>query len=462
MRQLIVLARRHLSQQRLAGGAIVLAITQFGASLAGFFRDQAFSIVFPPGVDPLDTASVYIAAFRPSDLLFQIFVMSSLSVVLVPFLASHLARGDRDEMNRMTSSILVLFGTVFTVIAFVAAVFFRDLAPHLTQFTGERLELYIFYGRCALFTNALFVIGNTAGQYLIALQRYWIYGLAPILWSCGTVAGIYLLTPVMGSLGPIIGMMAGTVIYVTYRIIGIWHAGFRFRLPSTGLVHHEIAQMGLLILPRMAALGALQVQLLLFDQMASGLGLSAVSLTAFARNFQSVLVGIAGISLAQSAFSGLSQAAALKHHERFSVYMRKGVFMNLLLTVPGSLALALLAAIPAWLLHLHGPARETFMLVLAVYSISIPFESINHLLLRAFYALKNTTVPAITSVVSTVIAISSGYLLVNGLGIIALPVAYTVGQIMQCVQLAVQLRRATKAHASISLHEATMVEEGTL
>ncbi len=461
MRRIIHIARRHLSQERLAGGAIVLAITQFGASLAGFFRDQAFSVIFPPGVDQLDTASVYIAAFRPSDLLFQIFVMSSLSVVLVPFFASHLARGDREEMNRMTSSILVLFGSVFGVIAIVAALFFRNLAPYMTDFTGERLELYIFFGRCALFTNALFVIGNTAGQYLIALQRYWIYGLAPILWSCGTIVGIYFLTPIYGSYGPILGTIGGTVIYVIYRFIGIVSGGFRFMFPSSGLVHCELAHMGLLIVPRMAALGALQLQLLLFDQIASGLGLSTVSLTAFARNFQSVLVGIAGISLAQSAFSGLSQAASLHHHDRFSVYIRKGVLMNLVLTVPGAIALALLAAIPAWLLHLHGPARETFMIVLAIYSISIPFESINHLLLRAFYALKNTTVPALTSVVSTAAALASAYLLVDDLHLYALPVGYTVGQIVQSLQLWLQLRTTVKAQR-MSLAEATVIEEGTL
>jgi peptidoglycan biosynthesis protein MviN/MurJ (putative lipid II flippase) len=135
--------------------------------------------------------------------------------------------------------------------------------------------------------------------------------------------------------------------------------------------------------------------------------------------------------------------------------------MNLVLTVPGAIALALLAAIPAWLLHLHGPARETFMIVLAIYSISIPFESINHLLLRAFYALKNTTVPALTSVVSTAAALASAYLLVDDLHLYALPVGYTVGQIVQSLQLWLQLRTTVKAQR-MSLAEATVIEEGTL
>jgi hypothetical protein len=35
------------SQKRIAGGALVLAVTQLLASGCGFLRDQAFSIMFP-------------------------------------------------------------------------------------------------------------------------------------------------------------------------------------------------------------------------------------------------------------------------------------------------------------------------------------------------------------------------------------------------------------------------------
>ena len=55
------------------------------------------------------------------------------------------------------------------------------------------------------------------------------------------------------------------------------------------------------MLPRMFALGALQLQLLLFDTIASGLDAGSITINAYSRNFQSVLVGVAGIALAQSA-----------------------------------------------------------------------------------------------------------------------------------------------------------------
>ncbi len=429
----------HLAQKRLAGGALVLAITQFAASLAGFFRDQAFSITFPLEQDPIGIASIYIASFRLSDLLFQMFVMSSLSVVLVPFLAYHLASEREDEMNKITTSLFVLFGIVFGCVALLLAIFFPIIAPLLVQYEGEALNLYVSFGRMALFTNFLFVFGNTLGQYLIARQRYWIYGITPVLWAAGTIFGIYVLTPHLGVMGPMTGTILGTVLYLAIRLGGAMWAGLRFHLPKGGIIHPELKEMGWLVLPRMAALGLLQLQLLLFDTIGSGLGTEAVAVNAFARNFQSVVVGVAGIALAQSAFSLLSQSAAKREYHRFASYVKKGVLFNILLTVPAALGLAALSFIPAWMLHLEGPVRSAFILSLALYCISIPFESINHLLLRAFSSLKDTLTPAFGTMVALMTGIGAAYALSQTYGLAALPVGFAVGQIAQLLLLAALL-----------------------
>src|SRR3989344_4234427 len=96
------------SQKRLAGGAMVLAITQLLASVAGLFRDRILASTFPPGLDPLDTVSVYIAAFPPEIFLIQIIIKSAISVALVPHLATHLAKGGPDKIDRLLTSTLLI------------------------------------------------------------------------------------------------------------------------------------------------------------------------------------------------------------------------------------------------------------------------------------------------------------------------------------------------------------------
>ncbi len=428
------------SQRRIAGGAAVLAGTQLAASVCGFLRDQAFSLTFPLGKDPLGIASVYIAAFRPSDLLFQVFVMSSLSVILVPFLAAHLAHKRTEEMNAVTTSTLILFGAGFGLVALTMAIFFPVIAPSMTKFTGESLELYITFGRIALLTNFLFVFGNAIGQYLITVQKYWVYGLTPIIWSLGTIGGTYLLTPYVGPMGPIYGTLIGTVAYVVIRLIGVFRVGFRFRVPR-GIVHPEWKQMGWLIIPRMGALGALQLQLLLLDRLGSGLGNNMVAVNQFASNFESVIPGIVGIAIAQSAFSLLSQSAATGNFKRFKANIVTGMWFNLTIAIPGAVVLAFCAPIAVWLLHLEGETARLFTTALLIYSVAVPFESTNHILLRAFYSLKNTLWPAVSSVVSCTVAVITGYLLLGKLGLYALAVAYIVSQIGQALFLGTMLAR---------------------
>lgn len=394
--------------------------------------------MFPLEHDPLGVASVYIAAFRPSDLLFQVSVMSSLSVILVPFLAGHLAHKRTDEMNAITTSTLLVFGTGFGAVALLMALFFPLLAPSMTKFTGESLQLYIAFGRIALLTNFLFVFGNTIGQYLLTVQRYWIYGITPILWALGTISGTYFLSPIIGPLGPIVGTVIGTVIYVVIRFYGVVRAGFRPRIPQ-GILHPEWRQMGWLIIPRMAALGALQLQLLVLDRMASGLGRNMVAVNQFASNFESVIPGIVGIAIAQSAFSLLSQSAARGDYARFTSSIRTGMWVNLAIAIPGAVALALCAPLAVWLLRLHGENAALFSSALIVYSIAVPFESTNHILLRSFYSLKNTGWPALSSVVSCGIAITTSSLLLGSLGVFALAIAYVVAQMSQALFLGLVL-----------------------
>ncbi len=437
-----------LSERRIAGGALVLAVTSLAASATGFFRDQAFSIMFPLDADPIGVASVYIAAFRPSDFLFQILVMSCLSVVVVPFLASHLAHDRQEEVNRILSSTMFMFSMIFGIVALIAAIFFPALAPHMVKFEGESLRLYITFGRIALFTNFLFVFGNALGQYLIAVQRYWVYGITPIIWATGTIVGTYVLTPLYGPLGPMIGTVIGTLLYVALRAFTVLRAGVRFRCHRQNLLHPELTHMGLLILPRMAALGALQLQLLLLDRLASGLGREMVALNQFASNVESVIPGIVGIALAQSAFSTLSQSAARQNFEKLSEHIKKSLMYNVLLTVPGAIALALCSSIAAWFLQLSPAVSGIFVQALLIYALAVPFESTNHILLRSFYALKNTGWPAVSSVISGTAAVSTGAVLLPSFGMYALAIAYVTGQFCQTIFLGIALSGLVRKRVS--------------
>lgn len=420
--------RSSFAQHRLLGGAFVLAVTQFAASLAGLARDNILNRTFPG----LSTVDIYISSFRPSDLLFQMTIMAGLSTVLVPLLARYKAHDNHNETSRLLSSVTAAGSIAFGLLALILAALMPRIAHLFVGFQGEDLVLYIRFARIALLTNFLFVAGNAFGQYLITIQKYWVYGITPVLYTLGTVGGTLFLTPIYGQVGPILGTLIGAIVYVMIRFLGSVHAGFRFQ---TILWHPDLKRMGWLMLPRMFALGALQFQLLFFDKLASGLDAGSVTINANARNFESVLVGVVGIALAQSAFPLLSHAAAKKEWGRFRIYLKKGIVSVLGLTIPGAIVLVLATPIAARLVHLQD-VLPIFSTALLVYAIAIPFESLNHLLLRSFYALHRTTTPAIFSVLNGIVAIFVSWMFVPSLGVYALAGGFVAGQCVQLVGLA--------------------------
>lgn len=419
-------------QHRLLGGAMVLALTQFGASFVGLVRDRMMASTFEGSLHVVDT---YLAAFRPADFLFQVFIMSAVGTVLVPMLAAKKVKNDEVETGRLLGAAMGTGGLVFAAIAIIMTLAFPCIAPYFVQFEGKQLELYITFARIIFLSDLLMVLGNVAGQYLVTVQRFWVYGLTPIIYSLGTIVGTVFLTPIYGPYGPIIGTVAGAVLYALWRIGAVLYSGLRFRFRWW---HQDLSEMGILMLPRMLALGAMQLQLLFFDSIASGMDSGSITVNAYARNFQSVVVGVAGIAVAQSAYALLSQAAAKKEGHRFWIYLRKGISLLLVVTIPGAIALSLLAPIAARLIHLTDVLR-VFSLCLLLYAVSIPFESINHLLLRSFYALKNTLAPAIMMVSGGFIAILAAWVLAPQYGIYSLAIGFTLGQIVQMIGLGLLL-----------------------
>ncbi|MDA0376182.1 MAG: MATE family efflux transporter [bacterium] len=434
--------KAHFGQNRILGGAAVLAVMQLGASLMGLIRDRTLASTFPG----LDTVDIYIASFRPSDLCFQMMIMAGFSVALVPMLASYHADGKKKEMHDLLNSIVTLAAIVFGLVALVLSLFMDQIAPYLVSFTGPSLVLYIDFARLALITNFLFVFGNAFGQYLITIQKYWIYGLTPMLYTLGTILGTIYLTPQYGVYGPMFGTLGGAVVYVLLRFFAIGlQGGFQhFNISTFQIFHPDLSELLHLMWPRMLALGALQAQLLLFDTVASGLDAGSITINAYARNFQSVAVGVAGIALAQSAFSLLSQASAKKEKKRYYIYLRKGILFMLVMTIPGAIVLVMVAPIAARLVSLTH-VLPVFTLCLTFYAISIPFESINHLLLRAFYATKHTTTPAIFSVLNGASAITAAWYLAPTYGVYSLAIGFAIGQGIQLVGLSVMLPRRVRA-----------------
>ena len=180
-----------------------------------------------------------------------------------------------------------------------------------------------------------------------------------------------------------------------------------------------------------------------FTIIASGLASGSVAILSFARNFQSVPVSLIGITVSTTAFPILAKAIADHSREEFKRTLKNSFWLIL-----GGSALAAIIIFlirePLIRMVLGGgkfseEAIKSTARTLGFFTLAIPTESLRHLLARAFYATKNTTIPVVISILGLTIAIGGGYLLRPPLYILAIPIAFSIASLVELILLVILL-----------------------
>jgi putative peptidoglycan lipid II flippase len=182
---------------------------------------------------------------------------------------------------------------------------------------------------------------------------------------------------------------------------------------------------------------------LYFTRVASTLTEGSVSAVSFARNFQSVPVSLIGVAFSVAAFPILAAAAAAGDRARFSHQVITNILTITVLTTAAAIILYVLSTFVIDL-FLGGEAFDaqdvaTTALVLGAFTLSIPLESLTHLLARAIYSTRNTILPVIASIVGLIVTVVVVELLLGSQGIVALPLGFAAGQGAKVAVLAVAL-----------------------
>lgn len=423
-------------------GAILLAVLTFGGYAMGLVRDRIFARTFGAGTE-LDA---YNAAFVLPELALDVLVAGGLAAPFVPIFLGLRESGGGDgaahEFGQTILTLAVLVMAVASAVLFVVAPFTVSVIAPGFQATAER-ELYTGLFRVMCVTPVIFAASITLGEVLVADRRFLFYGLAPLLYNGGIVAGTVLFAGRLGIYGAALGAVLGALLHLGIRIAGIGRTGFRIR-PRLAVRTAAVREFVRLMIPKMASHPIDPLTFLYFTALATRFGAGSVSAVSFARNFQSVPVSLIGVSIAVAAFPILSAAVASGDRPAFVRTLATNLATTAVLTSGAAIGLFILSRVVIAVL-LGGGAfgSEDVALtagLLAAFALSIPLESLTHLLARAFYATHNTLIPVLASVAGLVVIVVVGESLAPSLGITAIPIAFTAGSLTKVVTLAALVR----------------------
>jgi putative peptidoglycan lipid II flippase len=425
---------RHLLDRFVPRGAILLSVLTFGSYLMGLVRDRILTRTFGAG-EELDAFN---AAFVIPELSLGIVVASGVAAPFVPIFAG-LRRGNEPESQAFGQTILTLAVLAMGVVSALLFVFAPLTVPIVASgFGPAQQQLYIELFRVMTITPIIFAASMVLGEVLIADRRFLFYGLAPILYNAGLAFGALFLSPEFGIFGPAIGAVIGALLHLAIRVVGIRGTSFRIR------ARLELQVAGLrdffrLAIPKTASSPIEPLTFLFFTNVASTLVAGSITSVSLARNFQSVPVSLIGVAFSLAAFPLLANAYSAGDRRAFGRIVRMNTLSIGVLTICSAIGLVVIGELAIDVLLGGGLFDQEDVqrtaLVLAVFAIAIPFESLGHLFSRAIYATRHTTLQVVASLVGFAVTIVATLATVDALDIVAIPFGFAAGSIVRFILL---------------------------
>ena len=162
-----------------------------------------------------------------------------------------------------------------------------------------------------------------------------------------------------------------------------------------------------------------------------------------ARNFQSVPVSLIGVAFSLAAFPSLATMHAANDRAGFVRLVVTNALTIGVLTTGAALGLVIVGPLAIDVLLGGGEFGPDDVAstaqVLAVFALSVPFESLGHLLSRAIYATHHTLWQVGASLAGFAVTIGAAQALSGNLGVLAIPLAFSLGSAVRFALLVVVL-----------------------
>lgn len=397
----------------LAAATTILMAATLISRLLGIIRERAVADIFGRGA----ATDAYTAAFGIPDLMYQLLVGGALSAAFIPVFTEYLAREKEQEAWEIATTFINVVVLLLTVFTLLGIIFTPILAPLVAyEFQGEELSLLISLMRLtfpAVFFTAL------AGVQMGLLNSYRDFlstAIGPILYNLGIILGTYLLGPRLGVVGMAYGAVIGAVGNFLVQLPATLRHNHGYRL-RIDLHHPALRRMLYLMVPAAVGLSIGQFNVILTQNLASGLASGSMTALRLANRVMQFPLGVIAMGFSQAIFPTLSRQVALQQMEALKKTIVQGLRFVFFLTIPSAFGLAVLGQPIIRFIFQTGQftAYDTIITArtLLFYALGLLGLSGVQVLSRVFYSLKDTRTPVKVAVVNLLVNLGLGVLFLH-------------------------------------------------
>lgn len=388
----------------------------------------------------------YRATFGVLDLIYLVIAGGALGSAFIPIFTGFLTEEREQDAWRLASDIL----NMVLVALLVACVLIGLLAEPLVAWTigsgfdEQKRALTVHILRLLLIQPVLLGVAGLAKATLESFDRFTLPVVGANVYNFGIIGGA-LLAPWLGIDGLVWGVLAGAALFLLVELPGLRGIGARYT-PTLRLSSPGVRQVARLIGPRLFGQAVWQINLIAIASFASLLGNGAVAANGYALQLMLLPHGLIALSLGTVIFPQLARAHAADDQSEVRRIALGATRQVLFLALPASVIFGLLGAPIVRALFERGEftAESTAITseALVFYAFGLAAFAAAEILVRTFYATRDTRTPVFVGVVAVLANVALGWALIRlGAGLDGLAIAFSTANTIEAALLLLLLGR---------------------
>lgn len=392
------------SENSTLSAAAVLMLSLLVANLLGLLKLRIYSSLFQGASSDL---GLFLASDRIPNFVFNVLAIGALTTSFIPIFSQSLAQGKKDRAFALASTLISLSFVVFALAAVVFFIFSRNIMGAFSwgsDLTVKEENLLNTSSQILFLAQLFFLFSAFSSGILQSFGKFAAVAVSPVVFNAAVIIFTIILAPRFGVLGASWATVIGALCHFLVQVPALVSVGFPYR-PIINLKDKLLAEIGTLFIPRTFSLISDQLAALLLTSFSLSLSASSVVIFSFAQRLELIPVVLFGSAFAQASFASLSRNAQISGLEFVSLFKKTFYYLSFLI-LPASVFLVVLR-IPLVRIFFGSrafdwPATLLTAHTLSFFAVGIFFQAQSGLLARSFFALKNTRVPLISSLVSLI------------------------------------------------------------
>ncbi len=365
--------------------SVILAFFSVLSVVLGVVRDRLLATHVGVG----EVLDIYNAAFRLPDLLYAFSIAFVTSATVVPFLTVEDKKGEIQDPRKKLSSLFLFIGISLTLIGVIIALTMPFYARHVVPgFDEGQLEQFISVSRLLLIQPVLLGLTSLVSCFAQLRNHFILYGISPLFYSLGIIAGILFLYPSLGVTGLIYGVIVGALLSFLVQLLSLRKAHMSEVLFHFSWGHiSELLRIGF---PRTGLNIVTQVRVITFTGFATVLGPGVLSSYLFAQRVTDAVVQIVQQSVTAASIPVLSKDVVERKVEQYKETVKRYV---LALGAIGVLvAVVLTSAREEVVKVLYGSTSQNDLIsfFLSGFLLILPVQMMMGYLVVSLYSMKDT------------------------------------------------------------------------